>query len=446
MTDRHDEHGPEQYDERDGGWDSGAVERTFAALPPVRGRGFASSWWGRAWLQALEDTALDGEQLRRGRRQAREGAVGAVAVRPGRITAMVRDRDGTAYRSDVLVRELDPAAWDRLLGVVADRAGHIAALLDRDMPPHLVEDAAAAGVDLLPGIGDLEPECGCEAWDHCPHTAALCYQLARLLDQDPFVLLLMRGRGERELLAELQARSAAHGAREVAATEADSAEAAGVSAAEAFATGAIRPGLPAPPAAPADATVPALAGGADPAPGLDPAALEFLVADAALRARRMLAEALRPDHASAPLPAALTVWQDAVRMLAGADPGAPLTARITGRLAAGCGRDRTDTARAARAWEYGGSAALAVLEQEWAPDAEALARARSQLAAAWADEDRPPELRASGNRWTGPGGEVQLRYGPDGRWWPYRKERGRWWPAGAAESDPAAALAAVPTG
>ncbi|GDY59297.1 hypothetical protein SVIO_099200 [Streptomyces violaceusniger] len=91
-------------------------ERTFAALPPARGRGFARTWWGQAWLKALEDTALDGEQLKRGRKQAREGAVGAVCVRPGRVTAVVRDRDRTPYRSDVLLREFTDAEWDRLLG------------------------------------------------------------------------------------------------------------------------------------------------------------------------------------------------------------------------------------------------------------------------------------------------------------------------------------------
>lgn len=188
-------------------------ERTFAALAPARGRAFAQTWWGRAWLKALEDTALDGQQLKRGRRQAREGAVGAVSVRPGRITAVVQDRDGTAQRSDVLLQQLSEEEWDRFLDMAVDRAGHIAALLDREMPPHLVEDAAGAGVELLPGIGDLEPECGCEAWDHCPHSAALCYQMARLLDQDPFVLLLMRGRSERRLLDELQVRSVARAAR-----------------------------------------------------------------------------------------------------------------------------------------------------------------------------------------------------------------------------------------
>ncbi|MGW4231736.1 SWIM zinc finger family protein, partial [Streptomyces sp. NPDC004980] len=196
-------------------------ERTFAALPPAPGRGFASSWWGQAWLKALEDTALDGQQLKKGRMLARAGRVGAVSVRPGRITAVVQDRDSTAYRSDVLLQRLDEEDWDRFLDMASERAGHIAALLDREMPPHLVEDAAAAGVHLLPRIGDLEPECSCEAWDHCPHTGALCYQVARLLDQDPFVLLLLRGRDERRLLDELQVRSAARGARGPDAQEAE---------------------------------------------------------------------------------------------------------------------------------------------------------------------------------------------------------------------------------
>ncbi|MFH8369951.1 SWF or SNF family helicase [Streptomyces sp. NPDC018031] len=426
-----------------------AEERTFAALPPARGRGFADSWWGRAWLKALEDTALDGQQLKQGRKQAREGAVGAVSVRPGRITAVVRDRDGTSYRSDVLLQELDADAWDRLLEVVADRAGHIAALLDRDMPPDLVEDAAAAGVDLLPGIGDLEPECACDAWDHCPHTAALCYQVARLLDQDPFVLLLMRGRGERDLLDELQVRSATRAVRTAGERPAVDAPppspgSRGIPAAEVFAlAGSVAP-LPAPPpAVTAPARPPALDGGTEPAPGLDPAALEFLVADAAARAHRLLLAALAPGHADTPLPAEPTVWQDAVRMIASADGDSPVGRAAGDRLAAGCGRGRTDLERAVTAWRHGGPVSLAVLEEEWVPDAEALTRARAQLAGAWQDDDRAPRLRATANRWTVVGTGAQLRYGPDGRWWPYRKERGGWWPAGPAGRDPAVALAAL---
>lgn len=417
------------------------LERTFDALPAAQGRGFAQTWWGLAWIKALQDTALDGQQLKKGRRHARQGAVGAVTVRPGRITAVVRDRDGTAYRSDVLLQELGEQEWERFLDMATDRAGHIAALLDRDMPPHLVEDADAAGVELLPGIGDLEPECTCEAWDHCPHTAALCYQVARLLDQDPFVLLLMRGRGERRLLDELQSRSAAR-ATEPAAEEEPTAG--GVPADEAFGAGSILPPLPAPPPLPDEpGPAPALDTPAPPGDGLDTEALEFLVADAAARARLMLAQALAPGHDEQPVEPPLTRDQDAVRMTASV-PG-PV---IAGRLAAGTGRTRAEAGLAVRAWESGQAAGLAALEEDFAPDAARQARAAHALAAAWAEvaEADRPRLRPAGPaRWTVVGAGMQLRLGPDGQWWPFRKERGGWTPAGPASADPAEALAGALT-
>ncbi|MFJ4529030.1 SWIM zinc finger family protein [Streptomyces nigrescens] len=417
---------------------SAAAERTFEALPAARGRAFAQSWWGQAWLKALEDTALDGAQVKLGRRHARAGAVGAVSVRPGRITAVVQDPDHTRHRSDVLLQQLSAADWDRFLDMVADRAGHIAALLDRDMPPVLVEDAAAAGIELLPGIGDLEPECSCGAWDHCAHSTALCYQLARLLDQDPFVLLLMRGRGERELLDEVQARSASRAELPAGGAAAEP-SGAGVPAAEAYAARDILPPLPAaPPPVAAPGAPPVLGGGTPPAPGVEVAVLEFLIGDAAARAQRLLAEALSTGHPDSPPPPVPAPGQDAVR-LAAAGPGAAISAR----LAAGSGRDARGLASAVRAWELGGAAGLAVLEEEWTPEPEALARATGRLAAAWEDEETRPRLRVTRNRWTVVGGAAQLRYGRDGRWWPYRREGGQWVPAGPATDDPAGALAGV---
>ncbi|MFJ2832467.1 SWF or SNF family helicase [Streptomyces sp. NPDC087263] len=408
-------------------------ERTFAALPPAHGRGFAQTWWGLAWLQALEDAALDSQQVKTGRRLARAGAVGAVSVRPGRITAVVQDRDGTAHRADVLLQELSGEQWDRFLDMAVERAGHIAALLDRDMPPHLVEDAAAAGVELLPGLGDLEAECDCEAWDHCGHTAALCYQTARLLDQDPFVLLLMRGRDEHTLLEELQARGSAP-AQESAETPNPRPE--GMSAVEAYAVGDILPPLPALPVLPeGPGKPPSLDTEAAPAPGVDPAALEFLAAATAAEAYRLLSEALRPGHGRRAVEAELTPAQDAVRIAAGRPESA-----IAQRLADGSGRDARELELSVRAWRYGGVAALSVLEEEWTVEPESLARARAALESAWDDDERP-RMHTAHNRWSAVDATAQLRLGRDGRWWPYRKERGLWSPAGPAVGDPATALA-----
>ncbi|MFG2123178.1 SWF or SNF family helicase [Streptomyces sp. NPDC048710] len=405
------------------------LERTFAALPPARGRGFAQTWWGRAWLGALEEAALDSAAVKAGRRLARGGGVGAVTVRPGRVTAVVRDPKGAAaHRADVLVPELSAEQWAGFLDLAVEQAGHLAALLDGELPSHLIEDAAVRGIELLPGLGDLEPKCDCDAWDHCGHTAALCHQVARLLDEDPFVLLLMRGRARSAFLEELHLRSAA--------SPDESAGAEGVDAAEAWAAADILPPLPALPRLPETPGEPLSfePETAQASPGIDPVALEYLAGRTAVEAHRLLGQSLGTDGEP---DIGLTAAQDAVRLAEGAAPGA-----VADRLAEGTGRGGDGLATAVRAWRAGGAAALAVLDEEWQVEGAALARARAALEAAW-EEDERPLFRPVGNRWTVPAEGVQLRLGQEGRWWPYREEDGRWVPAGGADRDPATALAAA---
>lgn len=213
----------------------------------------------------------------------------------------------------------------------------------------------------------------------------------------------------------------------------------GVDAAEAYAAADILPPLPATPVLPAEpGQPPSLDTEAAPAPGVDPTALAFLATQTAREAHRLLAEALRPDHEAHPVEPELTAAQDAVRLGVGVPD--VLDTPMTARLGEGSDRDREGLELAVRAWEYGGVAALDVLETEWTVEAETLARARAALESAWEGDERP-RLRASRNRWTADGGQAQLRLGLDGRWWPYRKEWGRWAPVGPAAQDPATALA-----
>ncbi|MEU1460369.1 SWF or SNF family helicase [Streptomyces sp. NPDC005727] len=420
-----DEHGPE-----------GGPERTFAALPPARGRGFARTWWGRAWLAALEDAALEAAAVKAGRRLARAGEVGALTVRPGRVTAVVREPKGTAHRADILLPELSEQEWDRFVDLAVEQAGHLAALLDGDLPSHLIEDAAVRGIELLPGLGELEPECDCGAWDHCGHTAALCHQVARLLDEDPFVLLLMRGRGESTVLRELHQRSTAPPDEPAAPGEPYEAE--GVDAAEAWAAADILPALPALPAVPAaPGGPPSYDAGTAPTPAVDPVALRYLAGRTAQDAHRLLGRALGNGGPGEPDHRAPTAAEDVVRLADGTVPDA-----VAERLAEGSGRGREGLATAVRAWRLGGPAALAVLDEEWPVQGAALARARAALDSAWETGERP-SFRPEGNRWTVPDEGVQLRLGPDGRWWPFRTEGGHWVPAGAPDRNPATALAAA---
>lgn len=255
-----------------------ASARAFPAFAPRRAQGLAGrTWWGRAWTEALEHAALDGRPLRDGRAYAASGRVGPITIAPGRITARVSDADGTSYRTEVRIEPLDDARWERLLDQVAAEAGHLAALLERELSRELVAAAADADVSLLPGMDELDYECDCPDWElPCRHGAALGYQTAWLLDADPFVLLLLRGRDEPAVLERLRARQP----RPTTKTD----DAAGIDARAAYRAVDALPADPPPvrePAAPLRVA---------PAPGIPAGELERLAAAAARRARELLAE------------------------------------------------------------------------------------------------------------------------------------------------------------
>ncbi|MFF2501881.1 SWIM zinc finger family protein [Streptomyces sp. NPDC058067] len=399
--------------------------RTFPPLPP-RARtadDFALTWWGNAWVDALVDTALDPARLTRGRAYADRGHVDAITVTPGRVIAYVHGSRPRPYRAEIRLRTLYDDDWERVLDTAAARPDHMAALLDKDVPHAL---AAVAG--LLPAAGDLIPDCSCPDDGHpCKHAAALCYQTARLLDEDPFVLFLLRGRGEQELLADLTRRNEAMAAVERAATAPALPT---VTARDALAPRML-PRLPPPFPAPAHPGRPPVYPHASGAP--DPLALDLLATEAAARAHTFLTRGIDPI-------AGLTPWQDAVR-LAAAHPGSGLAASTRAlykSLAQGTGRTATDLARAVAAWRQGGLAGLDVLEEEWDPPAGPFDRARPALIAAEFSGFRPHRNRLSTDN-------LQLRLGRDGLWYGYESDRGRedWWPRGTPGTDPVGALMAL---
>ena len=157
--------------------------------------------WSRAWLTALE-SAVDSRRLLRGRDYARHARVVGLDIAPGVVSAYVRGTRPEPYAVRVSLPTFTDAEWERVLAVVASRAGHAAALLDADLPSSLVADVAALGLSLLPRPGELTYSCTCpDEAVPCKHAAAVCLLVADLLDADPFELLLLRGRSREQVLA-----------------------------------------------------------------------------------------------------------------------------------------------------------------------------------------------------------------------------------------------------
>lgn len=183
---------------------SGVVHPRVAAR---RGGARARTWWAKAWVRAVEESAYTDRDLVAGRAVSRSGRIGQIGTDAGSFVAAVEDDEGLWTVSGT-VSVLDEPARAAFVETVGAEAGRIAALLAGELPHLLVEHAEEAGVELLPYGGELSSSCTCAAWvDPCPHALGVLYQLAWLIEADPFVLLGLRGVARDDLLAQLHARA-----------------------------------------------------------------------------------------------------------------------------------------------------------------------------------------------------------------------------------------------
>lgn len=346
-------------------------------------RQFGNTWWGAAWLDALEKRALiDPNRLPRGRTYARQDRVFDLELGPGLLRAQV---EGTStYTSSLSMRVLTDAEWNVVLDTVMQQARNAATLLAGEVP-------SAIGDLVLPDLGDLGPECSCPDWaDPCKHVAALCYIAADLFDADPFALLTLRGRGREEVLTEVRARRGVRLGSTVAPSSglprgADP----GTSAAKAYR----RPAQPldrAPALGRRPGAMVQLAAKPPADAGIDIGELGELVADASRRAWALLA-----GEGDSGL--GLSVGADVVRRACEGN---------VEHIAATTGVDVYELRAAVAAWQVGGMAGFHVHKDRGEPPHEALEAGRVALG-----EDA--KVRAN----TVSLERVQLRLDDDGQWW-----------------------------
>ena len=391
---------------------------------------FGTTWWGRAWIDALEQRArLDSNRLPRGRTYARTGAVGPLHVGPGEVRAAVQGSRAQPYAVHLRVREFSSADWDRAITAIAARAAHAAALLDGELAPGIVDDLAHVKVELLPSAGELGTSCTCPDWANpCKHAAAVCYLVTDCMDADPFTILILRGRTRDEVLASLRrARSAEGEGRIPGGAGATPTFDAGVEARALFRDAGQRGVLPVLTLPPDHPGAPA-ALGVDPPPGSDVSRddLAGLAADAARRAWDLWRGV---GESGLELPA-----QSDLARLAAARVGRSGFDDFARRV----GVPPRALMRLALAWRAGGSAALDALEgPAWQPSAEDLDEGARALAAVGG------RVTVRGDRVTFTGGAVQLRYGRDERWYLCVRRGGTWEIHDPPSADPRALMPLV---
>ena len=350
---------------------------------------FGLTWWGRAWLDALEQRALvDPNRLPRGRTYARKGRVSELELSPGLLRAVVRGTE--PYITSLSLRLLTDGQWDKVLDTIMARAANVATLLAGEVPESI-------GSAILPARGDLGPECSCPDWaEPCKHAAALCYVAANVFDADPFALLMLRGRSREVVLNEVRNRRSAQLGIDAIPPSSDLPRGAdpGTSASEAYRrTPEPVDRSPALDPRPGELVHLAVAPSAD--SGVDQQALASLVADGAQRAWSMLAGGAQSGLS-------LTIGADVVRRAFGGN---------VVEVAAATGIEERELRAAVEAWRIGGLAGYQVHVGNHVAPHDVLLRAAQSIGSMARVRSNAVNVAS-----------VQLRVDTRTQWWKFRPD------------------------
>ena len=172
-------------------------------LFPIRitGRAMATTFWGKAWCENLENYQDFSNRLPRGRTYARNGSIVDLQIQTGRITAIVAGSD--IYEIEINIAKLPTKHW---ASIRTDCSSSIHSLIDlmrgRFSDP-IMQRLTEPRQGMFPEPKEIKMECDCPDYSSfCKHLAAVMYGVGNRLDSSPELLFLLRGVDQTELVTE----------------------------------------------------------------------------------------------------------------------------------------------------------------------------------------------------------------------------------------------------
>lgn len=160
----------------------------------ARGHSYGANWWSRRWVQVMEQN-IDAGRLARGKSYARKGQVVNITIEPGLVTAFVQGTRKTPYQIRLGFEVLSQEARELILFRFRESASFAAKLLAGEMPEEIETIFIEAGAELFPTRNALRRfKCSCpDDATPCKHIIAVLLILAEEIEDDPFLLLKLRG-------------------------------------------------------------------------------------------------------------------------------------------------------------------------------------------------------------------------------------------------------------
>ncbi len=176
--------------------------------------------WSARWFEYLKGQGFD---LKRGQALSRRMQVKSVDVQFGRIKAEVVESHRGACQVEVEVLPLGDDEWSAVLDALAEEALYAAQLLAGgnewesvlSVLDSVFDDAEVALLSSSSEAGEVVASCAdCQGRSTpCKHALVVLYWFGQLISDDPWMLLLLRGRDRHQVLTGLRLRRS-HGVEE----------------------------------------------------------------------------------------------------------------------------------------------------------------------------------------------------------------------------------------
>ncbi|MFN8489221.1 MAG: hypothetical protein U0350_16685 [Caldilineaceae bacterium] len=171
-----------------------------------------SKQWSERWFAMLNEFGLCSpagrdKQMNRGSRITR------LEVLVGAISAEVQDRVQGVCTVLIQVTPWDEATWARVLDTLGSQPFFVTQALAGNLPAELEQTLQQLDAPLLPAqASELQQRCSCKNNNGkalCPELLAVHQQFSQMLNEEPWLLLRLRGRDRQQILQTLQARRSA---------------------------------------------------------------------------------------------------------------------------------------------------------------------------------------------------------------------------------------------
>ena len=147
-------------------------------------------WPAAPWFEVIMGDAPDAVR-EQGLEFARKGQTVSLQIEPSRIIATVQDIAARPYTVEIEVASISRRDWDNVVSSVAKEARYAAKFITGEITCEIVRPS------------DLSIACSCKT-PSCKHVTTIAYLVAERIEQDPIIILTLRGLYGSRFLERLQ--------------------------------------------------------------------------------------------------------------------------------------------------------------------------------------------------------------------------------------------------